>query len=144
MGLFGISVEEQKKIFEGAIGTVMQVHKEFSKENDIDYEDEELKEIFDNVLNVMGNIGAKPFAKQTKKAKISAEESALNVIQNVAMHFVVNGDAKSVICGIGIAAVGYDLYIYVNDRKYKSGFISKKQYEENAKLIEDIRLRSAF
>ncbi len=112
--------------------------------NEYDYLDEEdinETEIFTNAKNLIFSFEEKAIIKQMKKANITSDEMTLNIIQNVAMHAVMEGDIREVIKQGGKTQVSLDIYNFINDTKLNLHYISPLQHEENKKLIDNIKCR---
>ncbi|MBE6812797.1 MAG: hypothetical protein E7523_07930 [Ruminococcaceae bacterium] len=70
---------------------------------------------------------------------INVECGILNIVQNVAMTRL---KPKNAVDFISDGNNVFNLYNYVNELKYKKGYISKRQFEENEKLGIRLSLQS--
>lgn len=115
---------------------------QFLKEYDyLDEEDISETEIFTNAKNLIFSFKEKAIKKQIKKANMTSDEMTLNIIQNIAMRTVMEGDIREVIKQDGKTQVSLDIYNFINDTKLNLHYISPLQHEENKKLIDNIKCR---
>lgn len=112
---------------------------EFFSEYDYLEEGEEESEIFESARNLIFTFGEKTLLKQLKKNNITVDIMTLNIIHNVAMTSVMEGNIIEVISRKGKTQAATDICNFINKKKLDLHYISPKQYEENDKLIENIR-----
>ena len=115
---------------------------QFLKEYDyLDNEDIEETEIFSNAKNLIFSFQEKTVTKQMRKANMTPDEMTLNIIQNIAMRTVMEGDIRDVIKQSGKTQVSLDIYNFINKTKLDLHYISPIQFEENKRLIDNIKCR---
>lgn len=93
--------------------------------------------IFSNAQLMIQGLSEKEINKTIKTNHINIECATLNIIQNFAMTELHPKDPKNFLIGEDHP---YELYKYVNDIKYKKGYISKQQYDDNAMLAIKLSL----
>lgn len=101
-------------------------------------DDEDGMEIFEEARTLLSTFSEKALLKQIRKYKINADLITLNVIQNVAMVTIKNGNIKDVIAKKGKSRAAIDVYDFINRKKLELHYISPKQFAENTKLINHI------
>lgn len=111
---------------------------EFYKEYE---EDDYSKAIFDKSRVLIISLPEKKILRTLRKNKITLEHMTLNAIQNISMEIVMNGDLREVIKQNGKTYSAIEVYNFINSKKMELRYITPKQFEDNAKLIDDIKCR---
>lgn len=99
--------------------------------------------VFSNVNEMLKLASEKDVRKTIKSNSVNVEHATLNIIQNFAMYEIKPQSAVDFLRG----AVKYenyilDLYKFVNKLKFKKGYISKQQFEENEQLAVNLSIQS--
>jgi hypothetical protein len=97
--------------------------------------------VFSNVETMIRGLSEKELGKMLKANNVNIECGVLNIVQNFAMTEL---KAKSGVEFLNSDDYARDLYKFVNDLKYKKGYISKQQHEENEMLGVKLSLQNPF
>ena len=98
---------------------------------------EEIAEIFANARMMLNSMTSKNAKKAMKQNRVAAH-GVLNILQNYAMAEIKTVDMKDLLFGEDDEA--FNLYMYINDEKLRLGYIDEKQYQENKRLGNCIRM----
>ena len=96
--------------------------------------------IFSNANEMLKESSENEIRKSTRQNKVNIECGVLNIVQNFAMTELKPKSAVEFIKNTDDHAL--NLYKYVNDLKYKKGYISKQQYDENALLATKLSVNA--
>ena len=96
--------------------------------------------IFSNANEMLKGTSENEIRKSMKHNNVNIECGVLNIVQNFAMTELNPKSAAEFLKKTDDHAL--NLYKYVNDLKYKKGYISKQQYDENSLLATKLSLNA--
>ena len=94
---------------------------------------ENLSEIFTNAKAMLNAMTPNELKEGMQDNGVSAECGVLNILQNFAMSEINNDSLKDVMLGETDSSA-YNLYMAINEEKFKNKYISEEQYEDNKRL----------
>lgn len=95
--------------------------------------------IFSNAQKMIQSLSEKKAIKMMKTNNVNIECATLNIIHNFAMMELHPKSGIEFLTGEDNVLA---LYTYVNDLKYKKGYIGQHQYDENAILATKLSLNT--
>lgn len=99
-------------------------------------------ELYGMVYQMVDSMSERELSKAVKTNGLTVEETTINIIQNVAMMYVAENSTPvtAMMFPDKNVEIAKSVYKFSNDEKYRRGFISKRQYEENERVLQSVEL----
>lgn len=134
--------KKEKTNYTGEMREVLKTYMlDYIKKNPLAADD--VVPIFSNAEAMIRQLSEKEVVQMMHANHVNVECGTLNILQNHAMTQIRQQNPADYIKGIS-TDYAHELYKHINEMKFKKGYISKQQYEENDLLGTQLALKSPF